>query len=102
MRTTLVEDFIVTSGLEDGHVVLLLESTDFTTYTHALGQYFDYLVVAFVNLVTQFAQTFCALLAFADNQQVEDVIQYIGSYLLGSVTPCTVGLGKSNKKRFAG
>lgn len=92
LRAALLEDFVVASGLQDGHVMFLFVSADFSCHTHSLGQLLDKIVVTFVNLLTQFAEVLGALRFLADDEQVEDVVQHIRSDLLGGVAPGTVGV----------
>ena len=87
LRTTLVQDFVVATSLKNRYIMFLLERTDFATYTHTLGQYFDDSIVAFVDLGTEFVQAFGAMLFLTDDEQVEDIAQDVRSYLLRSVTP---------------
>ena len=82
LSPTLVEDFVVTSCLEDGHAMFLLERTDFTTHAHTLRQYLDDAIVAFVNLCAEFAQAFGGMLFLTDDEEVEDVAQDVRCNLL--------------------
>ena len=77
LRAAFLEDFVVASGLQDGHVMLFFVCTDFTCHTHPFGQLLNKIVVAFVYLLAQFAEVLGALCFLADDQQVEDVIQHI-------------------------
>jgi len=70
--------------------VFLFVGADFTGYTHPFGQFLDKVIVAFVNLLAQFAEVFGALCLLADNEQVENVVQYIRRNLLGGIAPCAV------------
>ena len=70
--------------------MFFLECTDFTTHTHTLRQDLDDAVVAFINLCTEFAQTFGGMLFLTDNEQVEDITQNVRSDLLGSIAPCCI------------
>ena len=90
LGTALVEYFVVASGLEHGHVMFFLERTDFAADTHTLGEDFHQGIVTLVYLLAQFVQAFGGLVLLADDQQVEDVIQHIGRYLLGGIAPGTV------------
>lgn len=92
LRTAFVQNFIVTSRLQNRHIVLFLERTDFTCHTHTLGKFLHQVVVALVNLLAQFAEVFRGLGLFTDDEQVQDVIQYVRSHLLRSIAPCTVGV----------
>ena len=66
--------------------------TDFTCHTHTLSQYLYEVVVAFINLLAQLIQVLGALIRFADDEQVQYVVQNVGSYLLGCITPSTIGI----------
>ena len=50
---TLVKDFIVTSCLEDSHIVFFLECSDFTAHAHTFCHNLHQFVVAFVYLASQ-------------------------------------------------
>ena len=88
----LLQDFVVASRLEDGHGVFLLEGSDFAADAHALGENLDDVVVALVDLRTQLVEVLGGLFLLADNQEVEDVCQHVGGYLLCGVTPGAVGV----------
>ena len=70
LRAAFLEDFVVASGLQDGHVMLFFVCTDFTCHTHPFGQLLNKIVVAFVYLLAQFAEVLGALCFLADDQQV--------------------------------
>ena len=59
LSTTLVKNLVITVGLNDSHIMLLLVSTNLTAYTHTLSQEIHQLIVEFINLTTQLMQTFC-------------------------------------------
>lgn len=61
LSATLVEDFIVTSGLEDSKVMVFLILSDFTAYTHSLGEDFHQAVVYLVYLLTQYFNIFSSV-----------------------------------------
>ena len=57
LGTTLVQDLVVTVGLQHRHIVLLLILSDLTTHTHTLRQQLHQLVVELVDLLTQLTDT---------------------------------------------
>ena len=87
LRAAFFENLVIASRLQNRHIVFLFVGADFTGYTHPFGQFLDKVIVAFVNLLTQFAEVFGALCLLADNEQVENVVQYIRRNLLGATTP---------------
>ena len=90
--TALVQNFIVTVGLYDGHIVLLLVSTNLTANTHTLSQEIHQLVVQLINLTTQLMQTFSRIMLITNHQETQDVIQNLRSNLLLSITPSIIRL----------
>ena len=65
LGSTLVENLVVTAGLNDGHVVLLLVGTNLAANAHTLSQEIHQLVVALVNLTAQLVQTLCRIMLIA-------------------------------------
>ena len=90
LGTTLVENLVVTAGLNDGHVVLLLVSTNLAANTHTLSQEIHQLVVALVNLTAQLVQTLCRIMLIAHYEEAEDIIQHLWGNLLLGIAPCFV------------
>jgi hypothetical protein len=90
LGTALVEDFVVTLRLYDGHVVVLFVTSDFTADAHTFGEHLQNLVVAVVNLFTQFRQAFGGFGGVTDDEPVEDEVQYVGRNLLFGIAPCIV------------
>ena len=90
LRTTLVQNLVVSVGLQHGHVVLLLVLTNLTANSHALSQQVHQLVVKLVNLFTQLCYTLSSGLLIADYQQTQNIVKHIGCNLLLSITPSLV------------
>ena len=92
LRTAFFEDFVVASCLQNRSYRVLSCNVPISRATRILlAKFLNEVVVAFVNLLAQFAQVFGAFACLvADHEQVEDVIQYIRCDLLGSIAPCTV------------
>ena len=90
LRAAFFENLVIASRLKNRHIVFLLVGLDFTGYAHPFGQFLDKVIIAFVNLLTQFAEVFGALRLLADNEQVENVVQYIRRNLLGGIAPRAV------------
>ena len=92
LRTSLVQDLVVTGGLQHGHVMLFLVMTDLTTHTHSLGQQFHQVVVELIDLFTQLTDSLGGSLLIADDQQTEDEVEHVRCHLLLGITPCLVRL----------
>ena len=90
LGTTLVENLVVTAGLNDGHVMLLLVGTNLAANAHTLSQEIHQLVVALVNLTAQLVQTLCRIMLIAHYEEAEDVIQHLWGNLLLCIAPCIV------------
>ena len=90
LGSTLVENLVVTAGLNDGHVVLLLVGTNLAANAHTLSQEIHQLVVALVNLTAQLVQTLCRIMLIAHYEEAEDVIQHLWGNLLLGIAPCIV------------
>ena len=56
LRATLVKNLTITPCLQDSHVVLLLENAYLTRHTHTLRQFLNEVVIALINLLTQFRE----------------------------------------------
>ena len=72
--------------------MLFLVGADFAGDAHALGQGLDDFVVALVYLLAQFGEVFGGLRLAADDEEVEDIVQYVGRHLLRGVAPGLVGV----------
>ena len=90
--TALLEYLVVAGSLKDSHVVLLLILTDFTAYSHTLGEKIHELVVDFVNLMTELGDALCGSGLTAHYEQREDIVEHVGSNLLLGVAPCAIGI----------
>ena len=91
LRTTLVEDFGIARGLDDGHIVLLLVGADFAADAHALVENFEQAVIAFIDLLAQALQTFGRFAHLADGKFVENEVEHFGCDLLSRITPSGIG-----------
>ena len=92
LRTTLVKNLVVTVGLHDGHVVLLLVSTNLTAYTHTFSQKIHQLVVEFIDLSTQSMQALGRIMLVTNYKKTEDIIEYLWCNLLLSIAPRIIWL----------
>ena len=90
--TALLEYLVVAGSLKDCHVVLLLVLTDFTAYSHTLGEKIHELVVDFVNLMTELGDALCGSGLTAHYEQREDIVEHVGSNLLLGIAPCAIGI----------
>ena len=73
LRPALVEDFSITSCLNDSHLMLTLES--------------PYLIY----LAAQHLEAFSALRKIADNQLLKYKVEHIGRHLLAGIAPSGIG-----------
>ena len=69
MRTTFVKNLVVSTSLEDSHIMLLLILSNLATHTHTLGKKVHKIVVKLVNLLAQFVYSLSCNSLVAHNKQ---------------------------------
>ena len=92
LGSTLVQNLVVSIGLQHRHVMLLLVLTDLAAHLHTLGKQVHQLVVELIDLLTQLGDALRLRVLIADDEQREDVVEHIGRHLLLGVAPGLIGI----------